>query len=304
MNFFNLGKQVPTFYEHFPEIETAAKVFVSEAIQKKSCSFRILDLCEFIDTIYYDITDTIKETTTLIRSETAANSDLKRWGIEFGNSSSIYFEGHERVDVVVERNLFVDYFISRQHHYYTAFENESSVNSWISPTEKPCILLFHDESTFRCGEHLKKRWFSKGKEPFVSKGRGKSIMVSDFLIAHTSGPFFSLNESEWKKCVEKYNNIVHFNGVNYIEKTCTGSIQPGLDNYFNSDTILGQFERLFQMLEFKTVFNYPVKHDIEIVVDNARTHTAEVVNINEFRLKKFNFVNFLNKFFKALLNSN
>ena len=38
------------------------------------------------------------------------------------------------------------------------------------------------------------------------------------------------------------------------------------------------------MIEFKTEFNYPVKHDIEIVVDNARTHTAEVVNINEFRL--------------------
>jgi hypothetical protein len=38
------------------------------------------------------------------------------------------------------------------------------------------------------------------------------------------------------------------------------------------------------MIEFKTVFHHPVKHDIEIIVDNARTHTAQVVNINDFRL--------------------
>jgi hypothetical protein len=34
----------------------------------------------------------------------------------------------------------------------------------------------------------------------------------------------------------------------------------------------------------KTVFHHPVKHYIEIIVDNARTHTTQVVNINDFRL--------------------
>jgi hypothetical protein len=125
----------------------------------------------------------------------------------------------------------------------------------------------------------------KGKEPFISKGRGKSLMVSDFLVAHTSGPFFSLNETEWSKCVAKYPSILEFRGVNYIERTCTGSMQPGQDNYFSSETVLNQFERLFQMLQFKNDFNSPVKHQIEIVVDKARTHTAQLVNIKEFCLK-------------------
>ena len=40
------------------------------------------------------------------------------------------------------------------------------------------------------------------------------------------------------------------------------------------------------MIEFKEEYNKPKKHDIEIVVDNARTHTAQVVNINEFRLHR------------------
>ena len=38
------------------------------------------------------------------------------------------------------------------------------------------------------------------------------------------------------------------------------------------------------MLEFKEAFNIPVRHDIEILVDNARTHTAQVVNMYDFRL--------------------
>ena len=58
---------------------------------------------------------------------------------------------------------------------------------------------------------------------------------------------------------------------------------PGTDGYFDNDCILRQFERLFMMLEFKKDFNHPVKHDIEIVVDNSRTHTKMEVNINDFR---------------------
>jgi hypothetical protein len=39
------------------------------------------------------------------------------------------------------------------------------------------------------------------------------------------------------------------------------------------------------MLQFKDAFNHPVKHDVEIVVDNATTHTAQVVNIHNFCLR-------------------
>jgi hypothetical protein len=43
------GQTMPTFYKDYPEIEEAAKLFVLEEIQKKSCNFRVLDLCNFID---------------------------------------------------------------------------------------------------------------------------------------------------------------------------------------------------------------------------------------------------------------
>ena len=47
------------------------------------------------------------------------------------------------------------------------------------------------------------------------------------------------------------------------------------------------------MFEFKKVFNFPVKHDIEVIVDNARTHTAQNVNIEYF--KYLNIVIFYKK---------
>jgi hypothetical protein len=60
----------------------------------------------------------------------------------------------------------------------------------------------HDESTFRSGEVCPKRWFFKENTPFFSKSRGRSHMVSDFLVQHPSGPFFQLNEHEWMQAVK------------------------------------------------------------------------------------------------------
>ena len=179
------GYRFSNFYEDFPEIEILAKVFVSERTQTKSCSFKVADLCEYIDKMFYEISNTVKETEFFVRSETAVRQDIKNWGLEYGSSSSIYFEGHERPDVVVDRQVFTEYFSSRKEHYYSVDETPGSVN-WINPIEKPCVLLFHDESTFRCNEQTAKRWFKKGKEPFVSKGKGRSLMVSDFLVSHPS----------------------------------------------------------------------------------------------------------------------
>ena len=70
-------------------------------------------------------------------------------------------------------------------------------------------------------------------------------MVSDFLVAHPSGPFYCLSQKEMDECIAKYPNIEKFDGVNYVNKTCTGSFHPGQDNYFNSETILCPFEKNF-----------------------------------------------------------
>jgi len=139
--------------------------------------------------------------------------------------------------------------------------------------------MCHDESTFRSGEISAKRWMMNDNYGFFSKGRGRSYMVSDFLVQHPSGPFFSLNEDEWKEAIKKYPNLDQISDVEYVERSATASINIGTDYYFDNNTILEQFERLFQMLQFKKDFQ---NHDIEIVVDNARTHTAKMYSLNDF----------------------
>ena len=104
-------------------------------------------------------------------------------------------------------------------------------------------------------------------------------MVSDFLVEHSSGPLFELSEDEWKQAIAKYKSLSADSDVNYLPRRATASIDIGTNAYFDNDTILSQFERLFQMLEFKQEYK---DHQVEIVVDNARTHTTKAYLLQEF----------------------
>ncbi|CAF1225955.1 unnamed protein product [Didymodactylos carnosus] len=122
----------------------------------------------------------------------------------------------------------------------------------------------HGESTFRNDEVSPKRWFFKENTPFFSKGRERSHMISDFLVQHPSGHYKSLSDD---------------GDVNYLRQPATASINIGTDVYFDNDTILSQFERLFQILEYKQEYK---NNQIEIIVDNARTHSAKAYSLQDF----------------------
>ena len=104
-------------------------------------------------------------------------------------------------------------------------------------------------------------------------------MVSDFLVQHPDGPFFELSENEWERAIEKYRALATTDNVGYIPRTATASLSIGTDGYFDNETILCQFERLFQLIEFKEDYK---NRQIEILVDNARTHTAKSYSLQDF----------------------
>ena len=124
-----------------------------------------------------------------------------------------------------------------------------------------------------------KRWILDGSKPFFSKGRGRSHMISGFLVQHPSSPFFELNDEEWKKAIEKYPDFLIDDDVNYPDHSATAAINIGTDIYFDNDTVLLQFERPFKLLQFKTEYK---DHQIEVLGDNARTHTAKQYTIHDF----------------------
>ena len=141
------------------------------------------------------------------------------------------------------------------------------------------VISFHDESIFRSGEVSAKRWVYNDQTPFYSKGRDRSNILSDFLVMHPSGPFFQLSETEYEKVLEKYPELDEEENINYIERSASASAHVSSDVYFDNSTVLAQFERLFKLIEFKECFK---NHRIEIVIDNARTHSARPYSLLDF----------------------
>ena len=68
-------------------------------------------------------------------------------------------------------------------------------------------------------------------------------------------------------------------GLRYDGYSARARVNVGEQGYFDNDTILCQFERLFQLLQFKEKYQ---GHDIEVVVNNVRIHSARGYSINDF----------------------
>jgi hypothetical protein len=141
--------------------------YVTEETTKIECDFTVSKLATYFSEVFFSNYNQIPEDNELIRSASSLNRDLLEWGFNFDpNTKRPYFEGHERSDVLIEREKFINHFLDRKEHYYTV--DESIVPKWIEPVEKPCVLIFHDESTYRSNEQSSKRWLLKNHEPFLN----------------------------------------------------------------------------------------------------------------------------------------
>ena len=118
-----------------------------------------------------------------IRARTARRW-LKRMGLSYrGVGKAVYFDGHEREDVVTYRN---NVFLPAWEKFQERMVQFSEDGTWrvpdhLPPGEKPLVLVTHDESTFNANDGKRRLWLEDGKQPLRPKGRGKGIMVSGFL---------------------------------------------------------------------------------------------------------------------------
>ena len=89
------GKVSGSFYDTFPDIENEAKLFATNECQKKTSEFKAVDLCNFIDAKFYEVTGLKKNINDpYVRSERSCRLDLRRWGAKFEkNTQRPYFEG-------------------------------------------------------------------------------------------------------------------------------------------------------------------------------------------------------------------
>ena len=123
-----------------------------------SSDYEAMNLHDFIDSKFYELSSLVKDVDdSYVRSERSCRLDLRRWGARFENNSKRpYFEGHKRRDVISHCETFVNYFLSRKDYYYLLTNDDTP--DWIIPSQHPCILICHDETTFPSGEVSAKRW--------------------------------------------------------------------------------------------------------------------------------------------------
>lgn len=278
-------RQYNNFYDSYPELEEIVKLFVLDGLKQKNCSFDCGQLAKFVDKEFRSIyaTDVKLQNfpdNQLVRSVESCRVDLLRWGAVWDkNKSRPYFEGHERDDNIQHRMEFCQRFSDSKDFYFYPLQQGQRLNH---PIRRPTILLAHDESTFRSGDVQYCRWFLPGHEPFHNKGRGRSIMVSDFLVQFDE-PLFELSQEEYDLALQRYPELDEPDEfLNFFPRSASAWIHPQKDCYFNNSTILKQFERLFKLSQFKRAYQ---EKQLEVLVDNATTHSAKLYDVSNFSKK-------------------
>ncbi len=141
----------------------------------------------------------------------------RRWLHELGfvilsGNKGMFFDGHERDDVVVARKNFLDEmvrigFLHPEHaptpEAARAFPSNLPLASL--ETRQKTVVLFHDESTFHVNEDQNFAWGQKGEHMLRPKSKGSGIMVSDF-VDERSG-YLALTDDEFTEARKTNPNI-------------------------------------------------------------------------------------------------
>jgi hypothetical protein len=130
----------------------------------------------------------------------------RRWLIILGFTwkdikKGVFFDGHEREDVVEYRTQFLQA-MEEMLPYMVEFNEDGTMKekqypedcSVGGPNRRPIIMITHDESIFSAHDGRHQAWISERGMLIHPKGKGKGIMVSDFLL-----PWSRLNLSSLSK---------------------------------------------------------------------------------------------------------
>ena len=116
-----------------------------------------------------------------------------------------------------------------------------------------------------------------------NKGKGRSLMLGDFLVCHPDNPFFQLSEYEWAAAIKKHPDLLQDDNTNCVSSSASGSLQVGVEGYFDNSATIEQFTRLFKLLPLEKTYQ---NHRINTTVDNSPTPSAREYSLSEFGMRE------------------
>jgi hypothetical protein len=120
----------------------------------------------------------------------------------------LYFDGHERPDVVEARKKFIEDFDSYRKQSRIYGGDDLDVAPLVDPevlgNNKETIFIYHDESTIHAKEKPKSTWLLHGSIEIRSKNAGPLIHISDFIL-ETTGSLKLSDEQQKERNIESNN---------------------------------------------------------------------------------------------------
>ncbi|EFP80427.2 uncharacterized protein PGTG_06383 [Puccinia graminis f. sp. tritici CRL 75-36-700-3] len=132
--------------------------------------------------------------------KTISRQTATAWMYKLGFSpqeykKSIYFDGHERDDVVESRKLYIQRYreLRRLSRIYGTdnLEMATPVDPEVLGDNRETVFIYHDESTVHTKERPGVAWLLPGTSEIRSKNSGRLIHISDFIL-ETTGRLTSL----------------------------------------------------------------------------------------------------------------
>lgn len=171
-----------------------------------------------------------------------ASAWMHKLGFDYRQfSKGVYFDGHDRADVVEDRIKYCTLLKELEPRILTSDTNTSEIRS----TERPIIRLFHDESTFYSNADQTFHWTDNKVQALKQKSLGQAIMVSDF-ISEVDG-YLRHGDQEARE---------------YLEHQTQG--------YWTNDLVIKQALKAIDIFEAK----YPNAVAL-FIYDNAPSHTKK-----------------------------
>ena len=201
-------------------------------------------------------------------SESTVRIYLNDLGYKFQrHKNGMYVDGHEREDVRIYR----DEFLKRMFTYEQFMEKYSGddMNTVEFPTllegQKRHVLVVHDESLFYSNDDNSSLWVHPKHPPLRKKGKGKCIMLSEFLC-ECHGRLF------WQTTTDE-------------KEFATETITPGKndDGWWTAEHLSMQFKA-----KAIPMFNYLHPDCVAVFLfDNSTNHGAlanDALNVNKMNL--------------------
>ena len=185
-------------------------------------------------------------------------------------SKGVFIDGHERPDVVESRKQFLrkmtEYGFLRPDNAPTeeaARALPADVPHMSKEEGQKCIVWFHDESAYNTTEDTQMLWGEKGKLPIKPKGKGSSIMVSEFI--EEKDGYLALSD-------EQYELEVGSGGG--VEKSACALLEIGenREGYWTGELFMEQVAKAVPIAEVK----YPTSQGYHHIwcFDHGCNHTA------------------------------